>query len=327
VQLQYHPSTGRRAVSIVSLGPRGERALIAVAAVAAVLAVSLWWTAPQLLVRAARKGGLPAAERELAESRAAHARSRQRASRLADRALSWGDDLSKIAFLYGIAPAEWPRALDPSRLAPPGNADPTEALEIYFRGLERGRAILEARESAEPGLAARTPTLPPISGAPYEPAAFFGPRTSPWTGQPEFFCGLDLAAPEGSPVVAPAGGRVLFVGRARREQSPRLWQFGTLVVLSHGGDLATVFGHLSEAAVVRGATVRRGDRLGAVGRTGWAVSPRLHYELWRREGGSLRPTDPLFAILDRRLDGRHRSLREMRATSAPEPTDRLPGLP
>jgi murein DD-endopeptidase MepM/ murein hydrolase activator NlpD len=327
VQLQYHPSTGRRAVSIVSLGPRGERALIAVASVAAVLAVSLWWTAPQLLVRTARKGGLPAAERELAESRAADARSRERATHVADRVISWGDDLSKIAFLYGVAPAEWPRALDPSRLVTPGNADPTEALEVYLRGLERGRAILEARESADPGLAARTPTRPPITDAPYEPAVLFGPRTSPWTGQPEFFCGLDLAAPEGSPVVAPAEGRVLFVGRARREQSPRLWQFGTLVVLTHGADLATVFGHLSDAAVVRGATVRRGDRLGAVGKTGWAVSPRLHYELWRREAGALRPTDPLFAILDRRLDGRHRSLREMRATSSPEPIGRLPGLP
>jgi murein DD-endopeptidase MepM/ murein hydrolase activator NlpD len=127
--------------------------------------------------------------------------------------------------------------------------------------------------------------------------------------------------------VAPAEGRVLFVGRARRDQSPRLWQFGTLVVLTHGADLATVFGHLSDATVRRGALVERGDRLGAVGKTGFAVSPRLHYELWRREGGELRPTDPLFAILDRRLDGRHRSLREMRATSAPEPIDRLPGLP
>jgi murein DD-endopeptidase MepM/ murein hydrolase activator NlpD len=327
VQLQYHPSTGRRAVSIVSLGPRGERALILFVALAAVLAVSLWWTAPRVLARAARKGGLPAAESELARSRAGDARAREQASRLADRALSWGDDLSKIAFLYGVGPAEWPRALDPSRLSSSRNRDPAEALETYLRGLERARAILEARESADPALAARTPSLPPISAAPYEPAVLFGPRVSPWTGQPEFFSGLDLAAPEGSAVVAPAEGRVLFVGRARRDQSPRLWQFGTLVVLTHGADLATVFGHLSDATVRRGALVERGDRLGAVGKTGFAVSPRLHYELWRREGGELRPTDPLFAILDRRLDGRHRSLREMRATSAPEPIDRLPGLP
>ena len=145
--------------------------------------------------------------------------------------------------------------------------------------------------------------------------------------QEEFFCGLDLAAPEGTAVVAPADGRVVFTGRARRDLAPRLWQFGTLVVIAHGPGLATLFGHLDRAEVRRGDAVKRGQRLGVVGKTGWALSPRVHYELWRLESGRLRPTDPLFAILDGRLDDRHRSLEQMRATSAPEPWDPLPGLP
>jgi murein DD-endopeptidase MepM/ murein hydrolase activator NlpD len=149
---------------------------------------------------------------------------------------------------------------------------------------------------------------------------------SPWTGQPEFFGGLDLAAGEGAEVRAPAGGRVVFVGRARRDRSPRLWQFGTLVVVRHGPKLVTVYGHLGRADVRRDALVRRGDRLGLVGKSGWAVSPRLHYELWRLDGGELRPTDPLFAILDPRRDARHRTLRQMLATSAPGPAEELPGL-
>ncbi len=118
---------------------------------------------------------------------------------------------------------------------------------------------------------------------------------------------------------------MVFVGRARRERAPRLWQFGTLVVLAHGSRLATVFGHLARADVRRGESVRRGERIGAVGKSGWAVSPRLHYELWRREEGSFRPTDPLLAILDRRLDPRHRSLAQMVGNLGPRAGGRVAG--
>jgi murein DD-endopeptidase MepM/ murein hydrolase activator NlpD len=327
VEFQYHPSSGRRAVSVVSLGPRGERVFVALAALAAALALTLGVTAPLVLTRAARSSRLAPVERDLAMARVAERRSREQASRLAERALGWGDDLSKVAFLYGLAPAGWPRVLDPSRLIAAGAAGLPDALPPYLGGLERARTALEAAERGDPALPGRTPSVVPIRAVAYEPATLFGPRVSPWTGQPEFFCGLDLAAPEGSDVIAPAEGRVLFVGRARRDLAPRLWQFGTLVVLSHGPDLATVYGHLSRTDVRRGASVRRGDRLGGVGKTGWTVSPRLHYELWRREDGALRPTDPLFAILDRRLDPRHRSLGEMRATSAPVALEQLPGSP
>jgi murein DD-endopeptidase MepM/ murein hydrolase activator NlpD len=100
---------------------------------------------------------------------------------------------------------------------------------------------------------------------------------------------------------------------------------GNLIVLSHGASGATVFGYLSEIDVRRGQRVARGQRLGAVGATGWAISPRLHYEYWRPAEGGLRPTDPLFAVLDHRLGRKPLSLDQMLATSAPGPLDPLPG--
>ncbi len=328
MELQYHPASGRRTVSAVSLGPRGEKLLILLAALATLLSISLWWTTPAVIVRTAREEHFSAATRELAAARVANRELKRRTASFGERELAWGDELSKIAFLYGVSPSRWPRLLDPARgvLAIEDAPRLAEGLQAYLRGLERGRALLAEVEAQSPDLPARTPSIMPISAAISEPAAFFGPRLSPWTGQEEFFCGLDLAAPEGAAVLAPADGRVVFTGRARREAASRLWQFGTLVVIVHGPEAATLFGHLSRIEVRRGDRVRRGQRLGAVGRTGWAVSPRLHYELWKPQEGVWRPTDPLFAILDRRLDGRHRSLEQMLATSAPEPIDRLPGV-
>ena len=330
MELQFHPSTGRRAVAVLPLGPRSQRLLVAAAALAAAALVSLWGTVPAVLVRVSRDSELPARERELEAARRAESAALGRGAALAERALDSGDRMSKIAFLYGVEPARWPRSLDPARGLLMGRPDadrlPLE-LDVYLRGLERALAALEEAETADPTLAARTPSIAPIGGDLYEPAVLFGPRVSPWTGQEEFFTGLDLAAPEGTAVVAPADGRVVFTGRARRDLAPRLWQFGTLVVLSHGPGLATLFGHLDRAEARRGDRVKRGQRLGVVGKTGWTQSPRVHYELWRLADGRLRPTDPLFAILDGRLDDRHRSLEQMRGTSAPEPYDPLPGLP
>ena len=94
--------------------------------------------------------------------------------------------------------------------------------------------------------------------------------------------GLLIAAPAGTPVTAAADGEVLFAG----DQGTA---YGLLVILSHAGELVTVYAHLSHIDVVKGAHVSRGDVVGAVGQTGRQDAPRLHFQA--RRGRT--PVDPI----------------------------------
>jgi murein DD-endopeptidase MepM/ murein hydrolase activator NlpD len=105
----------------------------------------------------------------------------------------------------------------------------------------------------------------------------FGPRRA------RFHTGLDIGAPQGSPVVAAADGRVLY---ARASRGP----MGKTIVLEHVDGLRTVYAHLSQLGVKEGRPVRQGDRIGAVGRTGRATGPHLHFEI-RDQGTPLPPQE------------------------------------
>ncbi|HVU51257.1 MAG TPA: M23 family metallopeptidase, partial [Polyangia bacterium] len=94
--------------------------------------------------------------------------------------------------------------------------------------------------------------------------------------------GIDLPAPAGTPVVAAADGTVVYAGDGIRG-------YGNLVVLQHAGDLLTVYAHNSALYVSAGQTVRAGDRVAAVGQTGRATGPHLHFEV--RQGQI--PRDPM----------------------------------
>jgi murein DD-endopeptidase MepM/ murein hydrolase activator NlpD len=81
--------------------------------------------------------------------------------------------------------------------------------------------------------------------------------------------GLDLAAPEGAAVLAPAPARVALTGD--------LYFSGGTVILDHGKGLFTMYFHLSQVEVKDGQLVTPGQRLGAVGHTGRATGPHLHW--------------------------------------------------
>jgi murein DD-endopeptidase MepM/ murein hydrolase activator NlpD len=93
--------------------------------------------------------------------------------------------------------------------------------------------------------------------------------------------GVDIAAPRGTPIAAPAAGRVRFVGR-------RLG-FGLVVEIEHSGGVVTRYSHCASAAVSAGAIVSRGTTVATVGSSGLATGPHLHYEVLM--GG--RAVDPL----------------------------------
>ena len=90
---------------------------------------------------------------------------------------------------------------------------------------------------------------------------------------PEVHRGVDLAAPEGTDVRAMAPGRVRFAGVQRG--------FGNVVWLDHGGEVLTVYAHLSVIQVRTGDKVDDHDVLGRSGSSGDARGAHLHFEVWR----------------------------------------------
>jgi len=320
VELQFHPASGRGAVRTLAPGRRAEGLVIAAAGLGAALAVSMWLTVPLVCRRAGRAQNAASLDRESVRTAGERRDLETRIDGLRGRALDGGDLVSRIAFLYDVSLATWPRTLNPESgtLAARDPEAVTQGLRRYAIALDRGVALVAAREAADAALPRDTPSLLPLSTDLVEPASSFGPRVSPWTGSEEFFAGTDLAAPAGAAVLAPASGTVVFAGRISSAVNARLWRFGNVVVLSHGAAGVTVFGHLARVEVRRGQRVARGARLGTVGATGWAMSPALHYEYWRRGSEGLTPTDPRFAMLDLKLAGHDVSLERMRATSAPD---------
>jgi murein DD-endopeptidase MepM/ murein hydrolase activator NlpD len=96
----------------------------------------------------------------------------------------------------------------------------------------------------------------------------------------EYHGGLDIAAPDGTPVVAPAAGRVVYAGPLAIR--------GNFIAVDHGLGLLTTYFHLSAIDVATGDSVAPGQRLGRVGSTGLSSGPHLHWEA--RIGGT--PVDP-----------------------------------
>ena len=114
-----------------------------------------------------------------------------------------------------------------------------------------------------------TPSVRPISGGYL--SSRYGRRLDPFTGQPSLHRGLDFAAEVGTPVVAPAAGRV--------KRASRRGSLGLLIEIDHGNGLVTRYGHLDSFAVDRGDWVTRGQIIGRVGNTGRSTGPHLHYEV------------------------------------------------
>jgi murein DD-endopeptidase MepM/ murein hydrolase activator NlpD len=128
-----------------------------------------------------------------------------------------------------------------------------------------------------------TPTLQPAAGA---LTSGYGPRMSPYAGRIKMHEGIDVGAPTGTPIIAPADGVITYSG-----SKPG---FGNFVQIDHGYGVETIYGHASSLSVKKGQKVTRGDRIATVGNTGYSTGPHVHYEV--RVNGT--PVDPLYYMLN-----------------------------
>ena len=111
----------------------------------------------------------------------------------------------------------------------------------------------------------------------------WGWRYSESKGAWRMHTGVDLAAPMGTPVLAAKAGRVLLV--------QAVGGYGNTVLLDHGEGVETLYAHLQQALVREGDWIGQGAQLGAVGTTGAATGPHLHFEL-RNRAQALQAIDP-----------------------------------
>lgn len=139
-----------------------------------------------------------------------------------------------------------------------------EDLRSRLDDLERQLSLLDEKTKK----IRSTPTIWPIDG---RIGSHYGARLDPFTGDAETHLGIDIVAPRGTPIKAPADGIVLFSGRQG--------QYGNLVVLEHPDGLTTRYGHLSRFNVEARTTVYKGQIIGWVGATGRTTAPHLHYEV------------------------------------------------
>lgn len=152
-----------------------------------------------------------------------------------------------------------------------GRLSPRDELERLAESVAEQGESLKALDRlvvrAGKALAA-LPSRWPIRGA---VNSEFGMRQSPWAQGTEFHSGLDIRAQHGTPIRAPAGGTVNVAGTYQ--------EYGITVILDHGQDVKSVYGHLSKTNVKVGDRVERGAVVGWSGNTGRSTGAHLHYEI------------------------------------------------
>lgn len=126
--------------------------------------------------------------------------------------------------------------------------------------------------------AAPLPGEPAISGNAYWDwpvprsawlSSAFGTRTSPITGKSEFHNGIDLAAPNRTPLFAAGAGTVRSVNKNAAS--------GNYIIIDHGGGWDSRYAHLLRPLVNKGQTVRRGQLIGVMDSTGMSTGSHIHF--------------------------------------------------
>ena len=185
---------------------------------------------------------------------------------------------TEVALTYGFGEARRPHFTQAAlALATQSNStlESSYRASLYAFNLIRNSSLAPSRQSVASGLfpsmefgRETVPSLWPVRG---QVMAGFGQRLDPFSGEGAFHSGVDISVPFGTRVESAGDGIVLEAG----VQSG----YGNAIVVDHGFGLMTKYGHLSKILVVVGQEVKRGQMIGAVGMTGKATGPHLHYEV------------------------------------------------
>jgi len=184
-----------------------------------------------------------------------------------------GETLFRIGKAYGVTYQELARV---NGIKDAGQIKVGQ--RIFIPGATRPLPV-ETITPAEPTPAA--PVLPepgfetflwPVNGT---VNSAFGPRGS------SFHDGIDIAAPEGTPILAIEAGEVIY--------SDQLRGYGNMVILRHAGGIVSVYAHNESNLVREGQSVVRGEVVARVGSTGRVSGPHLHFEIRRNNAAQ----DPL----------------------------------
>jgi murein DD-endopeptidase MepM/ murein hydrolase activator NlpD len=178
----------------------------------------------------------------------------------------------------------------PTRAAKTPAVRQSHEIRVDLNGLIRRANLLalsfrEAADSLATHSArlAATPSIMPTQG--WLTSAFSSMRAHPILHIARPHEGIDVTAPLGTPIEAPAAGVVIETG----------WEtgYGNTVSIDHGYGIVTKFAHTSKILVHEGQRVSRAQRIALVGNSGLATGPHLHYEV--HVNG--RPVDPLKYVL------------------------------
>jgi len=144
----------------------------------------------------------------------------------------------------------------------------SDAITAMLRGLQAGQYVVQGR-----GGYLKWPVSGPITSP-------FGWRIHPVYGYRSFHTGIDIGVPVGTTVKAARYGKVIYTGYNGA--------YGLIVMIDHGGSLATIYAHLSRVYVSVGQRVSTLQPIAASGNTGWSTGPHLHFEV-RSQGEPVNP--------------------------------------
>jgi murein DD-endopeptidase MepM/ murein hydrolase activator NlpD len=246
--------------------------LVGVLSIGGLLIPDLLWTTSSL------RASLTQSQRENAELRDTNERFDDSITDLRGKLADIETKAAKFALMVGVEDVATPQlaaggsSFDVQGLAPRASAPilqgEIDTLRDRSGQLESSFQVLDTAFQKQALTLSSTPSIFPVRGL---LGNGYGWRRDPFTGIRDFHRGLDIIAPPGTKVVAPADGIVTRVGRAGG--------FGKSVLLSHGQGIVTRYGHLQATQVKVGQRVKRRESIATVGSTGRSTGAHLHYEV------------------------------------------------